>query len=455
MRMKSLALARVLGLAAMAVLVACAGGSMPATTGVPVGLPASVDAGPLNHGVETVLHSFSGPEGAGPVSNMLAGRAGVLYGTTLFGGLGSGTAFELRPGPTGYREKVLYDFKGGLDGKSPWGIVSDASGAFYGITFVGGSSGNGGNGWGTVYKLTPGTSGYTETVLYRFTGNPGGYEPIGPPVIASDGSIYGVTSFGGPHNAGVVFRLAPHNGAYQESDVYGFSGGADGNLPQAGLTIDKHGNIYGTTMYGGSMQGYCNGGCGTVFEVTPGASGYSFRVIHAFTGADGNLPFGTLTVNERTGAVFGTTYWGGTYQVGTVFKLSPHGSSFSESVLHSFNGDADGFLPEGTLLLERGGTLYGTAALGGGGCNGIGCGTVFSLTPSGSGYSFHVVLAFKPPINGAEPQQTNLIRDASGALYGTTRSGGSATTCSDGGPGGAKGCGTVFKLNLPSPPPAR
>ena len=393
-----------------------------------------------------MLHSFRGADGAGPVSNMLAGKSGILYGTTLFGGVGAGTVFELRPGTSGYTEKILYDFKGGLDGNAPWGMVAGAGGALYGITFLGGSSGNGGNGWGTVYKLTPGASGYTETVLYRFTGNPGGYEPIGPPVIASDGSIYGVTSFGGSQNAGVIFRLAPHGSGYQESLVYGFPGGAGGNLPQAGLTIDKHGNIYGTTMYGGSMQGYCNGGCGTVFELTPGPSRYSERIIYAFTGADGDLPFGTLTVNERTGAIFGTTYWGGTDQDGTVFKLSPHGSSFSESVLHSFKGDADGFLPEGTLLLERGGTLYGTAALGGGGCNGIGCGTVFALTPSGPAYSFRLEFAFKRAINGAEPQQTNLISGADGALYGTTRSGGSGMVCSDGGPGGAKGCGTVFRL---------
>src|ERR1700735_3521393 len=113
--------ARILGLAATAVLAACAGGSVPVATGVPVALPASVEAGRLNHGTETVLHSFSGADGAGPVSNMLAGKSGVLFGTTLFGGTGGGIAFELRPGPSGYTEKVLYDFKAGLDGKSPWG----------------------------------------------------------------------------------------------------------------------------------------------------------------------------------------------------------------------------------------------------------------------------------------------------------------------------------------------
>jgi uncharacterized repeat protein (TIGR03803 family) len=380
---------------------------------------------------------------------MLSDKSGAIYGATLFGGKGAGCVFKLTPSSSGYTESIVYDFNGGLDGIAPWGIVSGANGTIFGITFHGGSSGNGGSGWGTVYKLTPGASGYTESVLYRFKGSPDGWEPIGPPVIAKDGSILGVTSFGGSQNAGTIFRLTPSTHGYKESIVYSFPRGAGGTLPQAGLTIDNHGNIYGTTMYGGSSYGYCgsDGGCGTVFKLTAMASGYSEKIIYAFTGSDGNLPFGTLTVNERTGAVFGTTFWGGAFTNGAVFKLSPRGSSYSETVLHSFKGKADGFLPEGTLLLTRGGTLYGTAALGGGGCHGIGCGSVFSLEPSASHYTFHLLLDFKDPVNGAEPQQTNLLMDAGGALYGTTRSGGAGTSCSDGGPGGVSGCGTVFKLS--------
>ncbi len=430
-------------------LAACSSGSVPFTP-KDAAVRAAPEAASAGMAPETILHSFSGIDGAAPVSNMLSGKAGTIYGTTLFGGKGAGCVFKLTPASSGYTETIVYDFNGGLDGASPWGIVAGAKGVIYGITFVGGSSGNGGNGWGTVYDLTPGTSGYTERVLYRFKGSPDGWEPIGPPVVAGDGSIFGVTSFGGARNAGTIFRLTPRGSGYKESIVYSFPGGSGGNLPQAGLTIDKRGNIYGTTMYGGGTQGYCGsaGGCGTVFELKAAASGYSEGVIHAFTGSDGNLPFGTLTVNERTGAVFGTTFWGGAFTDGTVFKLSPHGSSYSESVLYSFNGKNDGFLPEGTLLLQRGGTLYGTAALGGGGCNGIGCGTVFSLVPSGSHYAFHVLFDFKRPANGAEPQQTNLLMDAGGAIYGTTRSGGAGTDCSDGGPGGATGCGTVFRLGL-------
>ncbi|MFZ1016484.1 MAG: choice-of-anchor tandem repeat GloVer-containing protein, partial [Candidatus Cybelea sp.] len=138
--------------------------------------------------------------------------------------------------------------------------------------------------------------------------------------------------------------------------------------------------------------------------------------------------------------------WGGTKDIGTLFKLTRKGSIYSNTVLHSFTGKGDGFLPEGTPLLESNGTIYGTAALGGENCHGIGCGTVFEIAPAKSGFSFRVLYAFPRPAKGAEPQQTHLVTDASGALYGTTRSGGKETNCADGGPGGAKGCGVVFKI---------
>ena len=136
--------------------------------------------------------------------------------------------------------------------------------------------------------------------------------------------------------------------------LYSFPGGGGGQLPQAGVTIDKHQSIYGTTMYGGSNEGFCySGGCGTVFKPTPAKSGYSEEVIYAFTGhPDGDLPFGAVTVDDRSGAVYGTTYWGGTKDIGTLFKLTRKGSIYSNTVLHSFTGKGDGFLPEGTPLLE-------------------------------------------------------------------------------------------------------
>jgi hypothetical protein len=436
-------------LGVIALLSACTGSGTRSIPMVPfVDRVQGIGRGASGQSQETVLVSFGGANGAGPVSNMLSNRAGGFFGTTLFGGVGAGTVFKLTPAGSGYKEGLVYPFKGGLDGNAPWGIVADGTGALYGITFLGGSSGNGGNGWGTVFKLSPGKSGYMESVLYRFTGGTDAWEPIGPPVIDKDGAIYGVGSFGGSHNDGAIFKLTPSKSGYSESVIYSFPGGAGGQLPQAGLSIDKQGSIYGTTMYGGGNQGYCgsDGGCGTVFKLTRQGSRYSESVIYAFNGSDGNLPFGVVTVNERTGAIFGTTFWGGVKGIGVVYKLTPHGSTYTESVLYSFKGNADGFLPEGGLLIKSDGTLFGTASLGGGGCHGIGCGAVFELTPSHPGYTFRIVYDFLNPLNGAEPQQTNLLSDASGALYGATRSGGSDTNCSDGGPGGARGCGTVFKI---------
>jgi hypothetical protein len=423
---------------------ACGGGS---TESAVPGMPTGATSAPGSQAsTESVLHSFGGTDGAAPDDGMIAGKAGTFYGTTIFGGIGGGTVFKLTPQGTGYSESVVYDFKGGTDGMAPDGIVAGSDGAFYGVTFEGGN-GNGGVGWGTIFKLTPQGSGYSESVLYRFNGFPDAGNPNGPIVIDRHGAIFGSSGFGGTQDAGAVFELTPSGSGYSESVVYSFSWNSGGNTPQAGLAIDRYGAIYGTTMYGGDDQGSCSGGCGTVFTLTPGESGYSERTIYAFTGRpDGDLPYGALTLDARTGAIFGTTYWGGTSGVGTVFKLTRKGSSYSDTVLHSFTGKADGFLPEGTLLLKAGGALYGTAALGGGGCAGIGCGTVFELLPSHSGYSFRVIEDFLRPIRGAEPEQTNLLTDSSGALYGTTRSGGQDTDCADGGPGGAKGCGVVFKI---------
>ncbi len=430
----------------LAALAAAGCGGSASTAGIPTA-PGAAPAASRAASPEMALHSFGGSDGAGPLSGLIAGKEGTFYGTTAFGGIGAGTVFELTSTASGYAETVLYDFKGGLDGSVPLGIVR-RNGAFYGVTFVGGNpSGNGGVGWGTVFKVTPAQSGYTESVLYRFLGGTDAWEPNGPIVIDRAGSIIGSSGFGGSRNDGAVFKLTPSGSGYSESIVYSFPGGSGGQLPQAGVAIDRHGSIYGTTMYGGSDASYCyDGGCGTVFKLTPGGSGYSERVIYAFHGADGNLPYGAPTIDERTGDVYGTTYWGGTKGIGVIFKLARHGSSYSESVLHSFTGKGDGFLPEGKPLLGPDGTVYGTAALGGGGCHGIGCGTVFALSPSSSGYSFRVLFAFHRPVKGAEPQQTNLLLDSSGALYGTTRSGGSETKCADGGPGGALGCGVVFKI---------
>lgn len=399
---------------------------------------------------ETVLHSFSGP-GAAPDFGMIRDKDGTLYGTTIYGGHG-GDVFRLTPRGSVYDFRVIYQFRGGADGNVPEGVAIGRDRAFYGVTFAGGVPGNGGTGWGTVFKLTIKRSKYTKTTLYAFRGYPDAGQPNGPIVIDSSGTIYGSSQFGGASNNGAVFKVAPSGSGYSESLIYSFPGSTGGQMPEAGVAIDKSGDIYGTTGYGGSFNGLCGseGGCGIVFKVAKTRSGYTEKTIWAFEGKpnDGEMPYGVPTVDDRTGAIYGTTYYGGAQFDGTVFRLVPSGSGYDENVLHSFTGGSDGFLPQSGLLIEPGGTVYGTASLGGGGCRGIGCGTIYAITPAHSGYSFRTLYSFQEPLHGADPEQTHLMNDGSGAILGTTRSGGSATHCYDGGPGGAKGCGVVFKLNV-------
>jgi uncharacterized repeat protein (TIGR03803 family) len=398
----------------------------------------------------TTLYSFGGPDGAGPLYGVMADDSGSLYGTTVLGG-DAGIVFKLTPTKSGYSETVLYSFLGGGDGEAPFsGLVADSRGALYGVTLEGGN-GECFAGCGTVFKLTPKKSGYTKTTIYSFGPGTDASTPLGTLVLDDKGAVYGVTQSGGTYGDGAVYKLTPDKSGYSETVIYSFRNGDDGDFPQAGLVMDKKGSLYGTTYYGG--PGSCDGGCGTVFRLTPSGSGYDETILYAFQDyTDGYLPFASVTLDESTGAIYGTTWWGGTTHDGNVFKLTPSGSGYDKSTIYSFDHHGhhgtNGVLPMGQLLLRPDGALYGTNFIGGGGCSGIGCGSVFELKPSGSGYSFHYVYNFLKPLNGADPEFSSLTIDAKGALYGTTKSGGSKTNCYDGGPGGALGCGTVFKLVL-------
>jgi uncharacterized repeat protein (TIGR03803 family) len=415
-------------------------------TAIVIGSTQAADA----HVRETVLHSFSGPDGAAALYGVIADAARNLYGTTVFGGNdGVGVVFELAPEQGGYSETVLYTFSGGDDGAKPsGGLVADAKGNLYGVTLLGGAGG-----CGTVFKLAPGKHAYTETVIYGFRCNGDGSQPIGTPVMDANGVIYGVTQFtsGFDDGNGVVFALTPSDSGYAQSVLYNFPGGAGGYLPQAGVTIDKNGAVYGTTYYGGDMS-FCDGaGCGLVFTISPASAGYKESVLYAFRNIDGNdgaNPFAAPVVEESTGKIFGTTQYGGSRHVGIVYELKPHHAGYDEALLHNFTANKDGFAAEGQILIGPKHTLYGTASLGGGGCSGIGCGAVYEMkrSPVAPGYSFRTIYDFTYPANGAEPEFTSLIMDGSGAIFGTTRSGGADTGCSDGGPGGAPGCGVVFRL---------
>jgi uncharacterized repeat protein (TIGR03803 family) len=216
----------------------------------------------------------------------------------------------------------------------------------------------------------------------------------------------------------VVFKLSP---AGTETILHKFTGGADGGFPAAGLIQDAAGNVYGTTYIGGAY------GYGVVFKLT--ATG-TYTVFHTFTGADGELPLAGL-IQDAAGNLYGTT----SGAAGVVFKLSPTGT---ETVLHRFTGGGDGGGPVAGLVRDAAGNLYGTTFTGGssGGCNGIGCGTVFKLSPTGTETVLH---RFTGGGDGGGPV-AGLVRDSAGNLYGTTKVGGRSGTCEN------IRCGVVFEL---------
>lgn len=336
----------------------------------------------------TVIHDFRGSDGGFPLAGVLVEkRTGALYGTTPSGGMGNGTAFKLTPTGNGYSEAVLHFFHGSSDGLDPvGGLIADASGALYGTTFGGGA------GFGTVFKLTPSASGYTETILYAFRGGNDGEFPMDRLVADKAGALYGTTANGGQPKCsvssfpgcGIVFKLTPSTSGYTESVLHRFQAGSDGAYPYAGVIVDATGSLYGTTVLGGVTT--CNGGtgCGTVYKLTPSGGRYTESILHAFVGgSDGVQPYADL-IADASGALYGTTYGGGTGLGGIAFKLTPSGSLYGESVLYQFQRGRDGAGPIGGLVAGDTGALYGATTFGGGACKlqgSTGCGMAFKLTP--------------------------------------------------------------------------
>jgi uncharacterized repeat protein (TIGR03803 family) len=295
------------------------------------------------------------------------------------------------PAWAGWNEKVLYSFQGYPDGATPaGGVVFDTKGNLYGATQRGGSDGN-----GEVFELSPPAQkggAWTETVLYSFLGNlkNDGQWPNGGVVIDGSGNLFGVTAYGGtggcklvgiPVGCGVVYEISPptqKGGQWTETILHSFQSGSDGYLPNGNLVFDGAGNLYGATTYGGGY-GSCNAPyyqyCGTVFELSPPKTKggqWKEKVLYAFrSGTDGANPNGGVAFGSG-GAAYGTTTFGGNQGCkadqgvgcGTVFKLSRPKDSpggWREQVLHRFTGGNDGAGPNGALLFDVKGLLYGTA----------------------------------------------------------------------------------------------
>jgi uncharacterized repeat protein (TIGR03803 family) len=346
----------------------------------------------------TVLHTFTGvPDGVWPQGGLVRDTAGNLYGTTFLGGsglgcprIGCGAVFTVENTGT---EVVVQRFLG-RDGAMPAaGLLLDPNGNMYGTTDFGGTFG-----LGTVFKL--------GTVLYSFQGPPDGAQPFGSLIQDASGNLYGTTAAGGVFNKGTAFKVDATN---RETVLYSFSGGADGSLPFAALIRDTVGNLYGTTAAGGAF------GSGTVFKLDVANNE---TVLHSFNGTDGADPEAGL-IQDAAGNFYGTTSRGGALDKGIAFKLDTSGQ---ETVLHSFTGGADGGTPSASLLLDASGNLYGTTSGGGDLTCGTstGCGTVFKIDMLGNETVLH---SFNGKADGSSPT-AGVVMDAAGNLYGTALLGG-------------------------------
>src|SRR5664279_3943944 len=322
--------------------------------------------------------------------------------------------------------KVLHTFNY-TDGSQPIApLVFDPQGNLYGTTFSGGLSG-----YGTVFELSPNSDGtWSESIIHAFTNGRDGAGPNGGVVLANGNEMYGVAEGGATH-LGLVFSL-DHISAtnWHELVLHPFTGGADGEYPGGPLTLDSSGNLYGVTG-GGSF------GNGTVFKLTPnpGSSGWTKSLLYTFNRPDGT-PDGGL-IFDAAGNIYGTCHEDGTYGWGTVYKLTqnPDGS-WTETALHEFQGyhNGDGQYPNPALVMDAHGNLYGTTAEGGSGCDPLGCGTIFKLTPLPDGQWLETILhEFTDGNDGGEPL-AGLISDRAGNLYGVAYT------------GGANDSGVVFEL---------
>lgn len=334
-----------------------------------------------NGWVFTTLYIFrGGDDGAGPSGDVVIGPDGSLFGTTYegggygCGGAGCGTVFNLKPPPSvppsifgGWQETALYRFQGGDDGSFPelGDLVFDQAGNLYGTTAAGG-----GVDAGTVFQLSHAANGWSEKVLYRFTGEHDGSEPLG--TLASDGrgGFYGTTFLGG--NAycnfgpcGTVFQLSPSGSGWAKTILYNFQGGTDGGNPISGLLKD-YGALVATTTIAGAHGG------GTALMLNNDI----FR--YGFSGTDGNSfagPWSTLA-GHATG-LYGTTYADGYYHQGSVFNLEGC-AGWGYASLHEFTGGADGGYPASATFIDANGNLFGTTTRGGA----YGLGVIFEITPA-------------------------------------------------------------------------
>jgi uncharacterized repeat protein (TIGR03803 family) len=361
---------------------------------------------------DRVLHSFGGASSY-PSSGLITDGAGNYYGVT------QGAVYELSLVSGVWSYHTIQVLPGGLDNFAGGNLVRDTTGNLYGSTWQGGSSG-----CGSIFEISPATGGsWTYSTLYNFNCTEGDHAGH-TMVMDAGGNLYGVGQGGGVNDYGVAYELSPTTGGVWAYTVLHNFTNAEGGGPQIGLVADSSGNFYGANGY-------------QIFKLTPNGDGtWTESPSYIFTAKDGSNPLGDLSF-DAAGNLYGTNQAGGKYEAGTAFELTPNGSGgWTSTILHSFvPGSPAGASPEGGLVVDSSGNVYGTA----GSTNGAsGNGVVFKLALVDGVWSEHILHTFGGVPDGAAPEYS-LYLNSSGLIFGVTVSGGSAA-CS------SSGCGTVYEV---------
>jgi uncharacterized repeat protein (TIGR03803 family) len=363
----------------------------------------------------TVVHAFSYPQPVQPGAGLAIDRTGALYGTTTYtdGGGHDGQAFKLKRQGSSWLFTPLFDFPigGNIDPRSPLLISPD--GTLFGTLYYN----YGCDPCGGVFHLFPQATiqrsvlqPWNGQLLHNFTGGSDGGGPSGALLMDSGGNIYGTTEYGGVAGLGTIYQL--QHGTWNETVVFSPPDHTYGVLPQNGVVADAAGNLYGVFQRGGPN------GPGAVYELSNSGSGWTEQTIYAFLGTDdGAEPVSVIF--DPSGNLYGATTSGGTGHGGTIFKLTHGSGSWTFTTLYSINGTGPCGV-KGRLALDSAGNLYGVTY-----CDGqYGFGSVFELSPSSGGYVYTDLHDFTNGNDGGYPNG-DLVQDAQGNLYGTTFGGGS------------------------------
>jgi uncharacterized repeat protein (TIGR03803 family) len=356
-----------------------------------------------------VIHNFTGgKDGGAPSYTLLSGKKGFV-GTAFGGGAtGNGIVFNLKDKSSGWTVRPVYNFAD-TDGAPGWGVTRFNGSLYTNALYAGVMGGS----CGSALQLNPATHGYQSVLMHTYVKDQDGC-PTGNLVLDSSGNVYGVTQDGGANGWGSIFELSNSGGTWTETILYSFHGASDGGAPYSAPIFDKAGNLYGTATAGGSAG--CGQGCGTVYELSPGKSGWTYNVLYSFTGGnDGGQPTAGL-VFAKAGNLCGAAESFGAKGGGTVFELSPSGSGWSFNLLTGLPGTGG---PVVSLTLDGAHTIYGTSFFGT-----SGYGAVFRLKRSSGTWTYKDLHDFTGGSDGGYPGG-GITLDAGGNLYGTAVLGGS------------------------------